>query len=182
MDTVWRVPRIDEPGGVPRMSRGMPSRRPRVGGPPAVLLGYGMGLNHCVGDEEVQRRNGSDETQFDTREIQGWSAAGRKKPVVLRLLGGECQDALSREMAVSFIGWGEWRERALAGIDAGLKAPDSDPFERSIECGYPSWPQAAPPSMRRGRISLPCEAEGRSASTNRPMFSLLAQPRSVRRT
>lgn len=53
-------------------------------------------------------------------EIKRWSV-GRKRQVVLRLLRGESVDAISREVAVSIYRLEEWRDRALAGIDAGLK-------------------------------------------------------------
>lgn len=52
-------------------------------------------------------------------EVKRWSA-GRKKQVVLRLLRGESVDALSRELAVPIYRPGQWRDRALAGIDVGL--------------------------------------------------------------
>jgi hypothetical protein len=40
--------------------------------------------------------------------------------VVLRLLRGEPVDAVSREVAVPIYKLEQWRDRALAGIDAGL--------------------------------------------------------------
>ena len=53
-------------------------------------------------------------------EVKRWSA-GRKKEVVLRLLRGEPVDAISREVSVPIYKLEQWRDRALAGIDAGLK-------------------------------------------------------------
>ena len=75
--------------------------------------------------------NGSDVIGTDEVEIKRWSA-GRKKQVVLRLLRGEGVDALSREVAVPIYRLEEWRDRALAGIDAGLKERENDPAERRI--------------------------------------------------
>ena len=64
--------------------------------------------------------------------VARWSA-GRKKEVVLRLLRGESVDALSREVAVPIYKLEQWRDRALAGIDAGLKERESDPLARQLD-------------------------------------------------
>jgi len=65
-------------------------------------------------------------------EVKRWSS-GRKKQVVLRLLRGESVDALSRELAVPIYRLEEWRDRALAGIDAGLKERENDPVEKQLD-------------------------------------------------
>ena len=65
-------------------------------------------------------------------EVKRWSA-GRKKEVVLRLLRGEPVDAISREVCVPIYRLEEWRDRALAGIDAGLKERENDPVERQLD-------------------------------------------------
>ncbi|HOI38682.1 MAG TPA: IS3 family transposase [Bacillota bacterium] len=65
-------------------------------------------------------------------EIKRWSS-GRKMQVVLRLLRGESVDALSREVAVPIYRLEQWRDRALAGIDAGLKERENDPVERQLD-------------------------------------------------
>src|ERR1700731_1511973 len=64
-------------------------------------------------------------------EVKRWSA-NRKKQVVLRLLRGEPVDAISREVSVPIYRLEEWRERALAGIDAGLKERENDPLEAKL--------------------------------------------------
>jgi hypothetical protein len=64
-------------------------------------------------------------------EVKRWSA-NRKKGVVLRLLRGEPVDAISREVSVPIYRLEEWRERALAGIDAGLKERENDPLEAKL--------------------------------------------------
>ena len=64
-------------------------------------------------------------------EVKRWSA-GRKKEVVLRLLRGEPLDALSRELSVPIYKLEQWRERALAGIDAGLKEREHDPLAEQL--------------------------------------------------
>ena len=45
----------------------------------------------------------------------------------LRLLRGEPIDVLSRELSVEIYRLERWRDRALAGMDAGLKERESDP-------------------------------------------------------
>lgn len=60
-------------------------------------------------------------------EVKRWSI-NRKKEVVLRMLRGESVDALSRELAVEICRLGQWRERALAGSDSGLKERENDPL------------------------------------------------------
>ncbi|MCX8085695.1 MAG: hypothetical protein N3C63_02210, partial [Rhodocyclaceae bacterium] len=65
-------------------------------------------------------------------EIKRWSA-GRKKQVVLRLLRAEPVDALSRELAVPIVRLEEWRDRALAGMEAGLREREGDPLERQLD-------------------------------------------------
>src|SRR5258708_11251536 len=64
-------------------------------------------------------------------EVKRWSANG-KKEVVLRLLRGEPVDAISREVSVPIYRLEEWRERALAGIDAGLQERENDPLEAKL--------------------------------------------------
>lgn len=65
-------------------------------------------------------------------EVKRWSAR-RKKEVVLRLLRGEPVDAVSREVSVPIYKLECWRDRALAGIDAGLKERENDPVERHLD-------------------------------------------------
>lgn len=64
-------------------------------------------------------------------EIKRWST-GRKRSVVLRLLRGEPVDAVSREVGVTIVELEQWRELALAGMEAGLKARTSDPLEARL--------------------------------------------------
>lgn len=65
-------------------------------------------------------------------EVKRWSA-GRKKEVVLRLLRGEPVDAVSREAGVPIYKIERWRDRALAGIDAGLKERETDPVVKQLD-------------------------------------------------
>ena len=65
-------------------------------------------------------------------EVKRWSA-GRKREVVLRLLRGEPVDAISREVSVPIYKLEQWRDRALAGIDAGLKERENDPLTKQLD-------------------------------------------------
>lgn len=60
-----------------------------------------------------------------------WSA-NRKKEAVLRLLRGEPVGALSRELGVEIYRLEAWREKALAGMEAGLKERADDPLEARL--------------------------------------------------
>ena len=51
---------------------------------------------------------------------QRWTVI-RKREVALRLLRGEPMDALSRELGVEIYRLEEWKNKALAGIDASLR-------------------------------------------------------------
>ena len=63
---------------------------------------------------------------------QRWSV-GRKRDVVLRLLRGESVDALSREVSVEIYRLEEWRERALAGLELGLKNRQGEPLAEALD-------------------------------------------------
>lgn len=64
-------------------------------------------------------------------EVKRWSS-GRKRSVVLRLLRGESVDSVSREVGVTIAELEQWRELALAGMEAGLKSRTSDPLEARL--------------------------------------------------
>ncbi len=63
---------------------------------------------------------------------QRWSV-GRKRDVVLRLLRGESVDALSREASVEIYRLEAWRERALAGLELGLKNQQGEPLAEALD-------------------------------------------------
>lgn len=77
-------------------------------------------------------RSATESAPSAATEVKRWSA-GRKKQVVLRLLRGESVDALSRELAVPIFRLEEWRDRALAGIDVGLRERENDPVEKQLD-------------------------------------------------
>lgn len=70
------------------------------------------------------------------KPVQRWSAA-RKREIVLRLLRGEALDTVSREIGVEPFRLEQWRERALAGLDASLKErQDEDPVQAGLDAAY----------------------------------------------
>ena len=50
-----------------------------------------------------------------------------------RLLRGASVDALSRELAVPIYRLEDWHDRALAGMEVGLKERDGDPVEKPLD-------------------------------------------------
>src|SRR5512132_3159080 len=83
-----------------------------------------------------ERRSSTLSTARDEQPVvalapgQRWSLA--RKRVVLRLMQGEPVDGLSRRLAVPVWQLEEWRQRGLAGIDAGLRERDDDPKDRQL--------------------------------------------------
>ncbi len=63
---------------------------------------------------------------------QRWTVT-RKREVVLRLLRGEPVELLSRQLGVEIFRLEQWREKAIAGIDASLKARKGDPVKAELD-------------------------------------------------
>ena len=71
-----------------------------------------------------------------------WSLS-RKRDAVLRLMQGDPVEGVSRRLAVPVWKLEEWRQRGLAGIDAGLRERDDDPKARALAEAH-----------RRGALSM----------------------------
>jgi hypothetical protein len=65
-------------------------------------------------------------------EVVRWSV-NRKKEVVLRMMRGEPIDALSRELGIEAYRLEKWHRKALQGIEAALKARESDPLAAELD-------------------------------------------------
>jgi hypothetical protein len=98
------------------------------------------GVDVAVGavGSEGERRSSTLSTARDDGVVaaalapgQRWSLA-RKREVVLRLMQGELVEGLSRRLGLPVYKLEEWRQRGLAGIDAGLRERDDDPKEREL--------------------------------------------------
>ena len=61
-----------------------------------------------------------------------WSLA-RKREIVLRMIRGEPIEALSRELGVEIYRLEEWREKALASMETGLKRRNGDPLQGELD-------------------------------------------------
>jgi transposase len=104
-----------EAGGAPRASapqaalgeRAAPSVRRANGeaGPERARVGPPVGSGAAAAAPSAPQR---------------WSAQ-RKRDLVLRLLRGEALESVSRETGVEVYRLEEWKKRALAGMEAGLR-------------------------------------------------------------
>lgn len=88
---------------------------------------------------------------------QRWSVR-RKREVVVRLLGGEPLDALSREVGVEVYRLEQWREKALLGIDEALKDRTGNPLQDELDCA----------KRHIGELSMECEVLRRQCALHRP--------------
>ena len=61
-----------------------------------------------------------------------WSVR-RKSEVILRMLAGESIDSLSRELGVEPYRLERWRDKALSGMEAGLKEREGDPVSQELD-------------------------------------------------
>jgi len=61
-----------------------------------------------------------------------WSVR-RKQEVVLRMLSGESVDSLSRELGVEPYRLERWRDKALSGMEVGLKEREGDPLTSELD-------------------------------------------------
>ena len=83
-------------------------------------------LAHSRGRTTGVRADGAAAGAGSLAPGQRWSAS-RKRDVVLRLLRGESLEALSREAGVEIYRLEAWRERAMAGLELGLKDRHGEP-------------------------------------------------------
>ena len=57
----------------------------------------------------------------------------REAEIVIRMLAGESIDSLSRELAVEPYRLEKWRDKALAGMETGLKERKGDPLANELD-------------------------------------------------
>ena len=80
---------------------------------------------HKAPSAAKRARSASGADEGDRQDKGRWSSR-RKTEVVLRLFRGETLDALSRELGVTPGKLAEWRDEALAGMQAGLQSREPD--------------------------------------------------------
>lgn len=89
---------------------------------------------------------------------QRWSLT-RKREVALRLLRGEPVAALSRELGVEIHRLEKWREKALQGIDNGLRERTGDPVNEELNAAV----------KRVGELSMEVELLRERCRRNDPL-------------
>lgn len=87
-----------------------------------------------------------------------WSV-NRKKEAVLGLLRGGPVEALSRELGMQTYRLEAWREKALAGMDAGLKERHNDPLQAKLNAA----------TRRIGELVMENEILHREREVGRPL-------------
>jgi len=65
-------------------------------------------------------------------EIQRWSKR-RKMDVVMRLFRGESLDDVSREVGVEISRLERWRDKAMRGLEEGLREREGDPVQVALD-------------------------------------------------
>ena len=81
---------------------------------------------------------------------QRWTVT-RKREVALRLLRGEPVELLSRQLGVEIFRLEQWREKAIAGIDASLKERKGDPVKAELDIAMTA------DSGKRGELTMQVE-------------------------
>ena len=111
--------------------------------------------------ERARRANGAAPSEATSGPLgpgQRWSLA-RKRDVAIRLLRGESVEALSREFGVEIERLAKWRDKALAGIDNGLRERDGDPLNDELEAAV----------KRVGELSMEVELLKERCRRNSPL-------------
>ena len=65
-------------------------------------------------------------------DVQRWSKR-RKMEVVMRLFQGESLDDVSRDVGVELSRLEKWREKALRGLEEGLREREGDPVQVALD-------------------------------------------------
>jgi len=84
-----------------------------------------------------------------------WSVR-RKSEVILRMLAGESVDSLSRELGVEPYRLERWRDKALSGMEAGLKEREGDPVSQELDRAMKKIGEL---SMENELLRKRCEAQ-----------------------
>jgi hypothetical protein len=65
-------------------------------------------------------------------DIQRWSKR-RKTEIVMRLFRGESLDDVSRDVGVEISRLEKWREKAMRGLEEGLREREGDPVQVALD-------------------------------------------------
>jgi hypothetical protein len=83
--------------------------------------------------DETKSQGRQRERGHGEREDRGRWSTRRKLEIVLRILKGEDLDALSREVKLTAARLAQWRDAALAAMQAGLKSREADGRDLEIQ-------------------------------------------------
>jgi len=89
---------------------------------------------------------------------QRWSVR-RKREVVVRLLRGEPLDAVSRDVGLEVYRLEQWRDKALAAMEQGLKDRTGDPLQAELDTAM----------QHIGELSMACELLRRERQQGGPL-------------
>ena len=101
-------------------------------------MGSGEKNKDAIGGEEGGRRPTgatpiAGDPQVGPLPPNGRWSVRRKQEVVLRMLSGESVDSLSRELGVGPCRLERWRDKALSGMESGLKEREGDPVTSELD-------------------------------------------------
>ena len=101
-------------------------------------MGSGEKNKDAIGGEEGGRRPTgatpiAGDPQVGPLPPNGRCSVRRKQEVVLRMLSGESVDSLSREFGVEPYRLERWRDKALSGMESGLKEREGDPVSNELD-------------------------------------------------
>jgi len=84
-----------------------------------------------------------------------WSKR-RKAEVVIRFLRGEPLDSLSSELGVEIYSLEQWRDKALASMEAGLSRREGEPIQEQLDQAMKEIGELA---MENELVRKRCEAK-----------------------
>ena len=101
-------------------------------------MGSGEKNKDAIGTEEGGRRPTgatpiAGDPQVGPLPPNGRWSVRRKQEVVLRMLAGESVDSLSRELGIEPYRLERWRDKALSGMESGLKEREGDPQTNELD-------------------------------------------------
>ena len=101
-------------------------------------MGSGEKNKDAIGGEEGGRRPTgatpiAGDPQVGPLPPNGRWSVRRKSEVVMRMFAGESVDSLSRELGVEPYRLERWRDKALSGLEEGLKEREGDPVSQELD-------------------------------------------------
>ena len=101
--------------------------------------------------DETKSQGRQRERGHGEREDRGRWSTRRKLEIVLRILKGEDLDALAREVKLTAARLAQWRDAALAAMQAGLKSREADGHDLGARIGGSALAPPCPALVKRMR-------------------------------